>query len=308
MLKSVAQILESSCRKEDIIARWGGDEFIILLPQTSKKEVYKICNRIKSRCQGVSTGDVPISLALGFAVKNNISSIMDDIIKQAENNMYKQKLAESKSIRSSVLKALLKTLGTKSFETEEHTKRMQSMALKIGECLKLPDSEMARLSLLITLHDIGKINISEEILTKKESLTKQEWEIIKKHPEIGFRIARATEEFAHVAEDILAHHERWDGSGYPKGLKGKEIPILSRITAIVDAYEIMTNGRPYRKALSHDEIISEIERNSGTQFDPELAALFLNILQKEHIENKGNEKSSKKELGEKTKICSSKGS
>jgi diguanylate cyclase (GGDEF)-like protein/PAS domain S-box-containing protein len=280
MLKSVARILEKSCRKEDIIARWGGDEFIILLPQTSEKVVNSVYRRIKRGCEGAYVKDVPISLALGFALKNNISRNLDDVIKEAENNMYKQKLAERRSIRSGVLQALLKTLGAKSFETEEHTQRMQGIALKIGERLGLSDPEMARLSLLITLHDIGKINIPEEILTKKGPLTKQEWEIIKKHPEIGFRIARATEDFAHVAEEILAHHERWDGTGYPRGLKGEKIPLLSRIASLADTYEVISNGRPYREPLSHDEAIEEIKKCSGSQFDPDLVTIVLDILGK----------------------------
>ncbi len=281
MLKAVGRILESSCRKEDIIARWGGDEFIILLPQTSERVVDAICRRIKKRCEGGHIKDVPISLALGFAIKENINRNLNDVIKEAENYMYKQKLAERRSIRSSVIQALLKTLGAKSFETEEHTRRMQSIALQVGEKLGLPDSEMARLSLLITLHDIGKINIPEEILTKKGPLSEQEWGIIRKHPEIGFRIARATKDFAHVAEEILAHHERWDGKGYPRGLSGDKIPLLSRIAAIADTYEVITNGRPYRKPLSYGKVIAEIKKCSGTQFDPELVTIILDILAKE---------------------------
>ncbi len=138
---------------------------------------------------------------------------------------------------------------------------------------------------MITLHDIGKINIPEDILTKKGALTGEEWEKIKKHPEIGYRIARATEDFSHVAEDILAHHERWDGSGYPRALKGEEIPLLARITAIADVYEVMSNGRPYKKAVTQEEVIAELKRCSGTQFDPKLVKTFLIIL-KDGIELK----------------------
>jgi len=145
--------------------------------------------------------------------------------------------------------------------------------------MNLPDSELNRLELLITLHDIGKINISEAILTKKGSLTDNEWKTIKKHPEIGYRIAMATEEFSHVAEDILAHHERWDGTGYPQGLKESAISLLARITAIADAYEVMSNGRPYKKAMNSNEIIAEFRKCSGAQFDPELVEVFLSVLE-----------------------------
>lgn len=275
MLRTTAEILKGSCRREDIIARWGGDEFVILLPQTFKEEARRIGKRIRSRCQAADIGGVPVSLAFGVAVKEWPHETLADVLIKAEDFMYKQKLADTKSARSNVLSALLKTLETKSYETGEHVCRMQMMAMGFGEKLGLSESELNRLSLLVTLHDIGKINIPEEILTKKGSLTEEEWKIIKKHPETGFRIAHSTGVFAHVAEDILAHHERWDGLGYPQGLKGERIPLLARITAIIDAYEVMTNGRPYKEKLSPEEAAAEIIRCSGTQFDPGLAKLFL---------------------------------
>lgn len=275
MLQSAANILRSSCREEDIIARWGGDEFVILLPQTAKIKAEDICKRISDKCCKAYVGDVPISIALGVAAKNNAQENLAAILKEAEDNMYKQKLTESRSTRSGVLNALLKALAAKSYETEEHARRMLDVAQKIGEKIGLSDYDLNRLSLLVTLHDIGKINISEEILTKNSPLNEKEWEAIKKHPEIGFRIARATEEFAHIAEDILSHHERWDGSGYPRGLKGKEIPLLARIVAIADAYEVMSNGRPYKIPFSKEEIIAEYKNCSGTHFDPELVDVFL---------------------------------
>jgi len=277
-LQIAAKIIRNSCRVEDIYARWGGDEFVIVLPQTSAAEANQLCNRIIRSCKDIFIEDVPVSMALGIACKENTDDVLYKVLQLAENNMYKQKLTESRSTKSAVLKALLKTLEAKSYETEAHTRGMQEMAQLIGKRINLPDAELSRLDLLITLHDIGKINIAEEILTKDGPLTKLEWETIKKHPEIGFRIARATEEFAHVAEDILAHHERWDGSGYPQGLKGSAIPLLARITAIADAYEVMTNGRPYKTVMTVREIIAEFTRCSGTHFDPALVEILLSII------------------------------
>ncbi len=281
LLKKVASILNNSCRQEDVIARWGGDEFVILLPRTWRNEATKIGKRIRKKCRETKVRDIPVSIALGVSAKENSEETIADTLKEAEDNMYKQKLSESRSTRSAVLNALLKTLATKSYETEEHTRRMQKAALKMGEKLGLPDSELSRLTLLITLHDIGKINLSEELLTKKGTLTDSEWKVMKKHPETGYRIARATEEFSHVAEDILSHHEHWDGKGYPRGLKGEKIPLLARITAIADAFEVMLNGRPYKKSMSWSEIINEFKRCSGKQFDPELVEVFLSILEEE---------------------------
>lgn len=275
MLKTVAEIISNSCSGEKILARWGGDEFIVLLPRTPRGKAERLCKVIRDRCRTASAGDVPISLALGYAVKNKVTTALGEVVKKAEYFMYKRKLADRNSTKSAVLNALLKTLGAKSFETEEHSHRMKMMALEFGKILELPDSELDRLSLLITLHDIGKISIPEWILTKKGSLTREEWETIKKHPETGFRITRSTEEFAHIAEEILSHHERWDGTGYPRGLKGKQIPFLARITTIVDAFEVMTRGRPYKRKLTVEEAVEELKRCSGTQFDPNLAMLFI---------------------------------
>jgi len=131
------------------------------------------------------------------------------------------------------------------------------------------------LSLLSSLHDIGKIAITEEILLKKTRLTEEEWEAIKKHPVIGSNIAKSTTQIAHVADGILYHHEWWDGSGYPKGLKGENIPIEARIISIVDAYDVMRNGRPYKRKMSKTEAVMELKRCSGTQFDPNLVEIFL---------------------------------
>jgi diguanylate cyclase (GGDEF)-like protein/PAS domain S-box-containing protein len=277
MLIEAAGILKNNCRLEDAIARWGGDEFVILLPETSADDAWLVCKRISSSFREATVEEIPISMALGVACRENDTEKLIETIRNAENNMYKQKLTESRSTKNTVLKALLKTLEAKSFETEAHTRRMQDIAHQMGEEISLSDAEMNRLHLLITLHDIGKINVSEKILSSRNQLNADEWKEIKKHPEIGSRIARATEEFAHVADDILAHHERWDGNGYPRGLKGTEIPLLARITAIADAFEVMTNGRPYKKSMEPSEVAAEFLRCAGSQFDPGLIKVLFKL-------------------------------
>ena len=277
MLRAIGGILREVCGEKGILARWGGDEFVILLPRTSMAEAEGISRSIFERCRSTFVGDVPVSVSLGVAEKHAEEEKLLEILSRAEDDMYKRKLGESRSVRRGVVSALLKALGAKSHETEEHTRRMEMLALKIGERVGLPESELKRLSLVVILHDIGKIHVDEAILGKSGPLTPQEWEIMKKHPETGSRIARSTEDFAHVAEDILSHHERWDGTGYPRGLKGRKIPLLARITSVVDAYDVMTNGRPYKAPLSQAEALEECRRCSGTQFDPELVELFLEI-------------------------------
>jgi diguanylate cyclase (GGDEF)-like protein/PAS domain S-box-containing protein len=275
LIKTAARVLKDSCRKKDILGRWGGDEFVILLPFTTAEDAKKLCNRIKHNCQNVHIKNIPLSIAFGLAARENINTSIEEMLQEADTLMYKHKFFESKNVRNAIVESLLKALWKKSFETEEHTRRMLAVGLKFGKTLKLPDVELSRLELLIKLHDIGKINISRGILTKKGTLTAQEWKIIKKHPETGFKIARSTKEFAHIAEDILAHHEHWDGTGYPQGLKGEEIPFLARVLAIIDAHDVMVNGRPYKEKLQLAQSAQEIMQCAGTQFDPTLAKVFV---------------------------------
>ena len=279
MLKRAAAILSSVCRVDDLLARFGGDEFVLYLPRAPVNDARKISERIEKAYRSELINDVPLSLSTGLAVKTSAEQKLSDLLREAEDNMYRDKLTESRSGKSAIVNSLLQTLAAKSFETEAHTHNMQEAANSIGKKLSLPHPERHRLSLLITLHDIGKINIPEELLIKKGPLSDAEWEIMKKHCETGYRVAKATESFAHVADDILAHHERWDGSGYPQGLKGDKIPLLARIAAIADAYEVMGHGRPYKKAMSRGEIVAEFKKCSGTQFDPELVELFLAIME-----------------------------
>lgn len=177
------------------------------------------------------------------------------------------------------------TLYEKSQETEEHASRLIKLSRAVGQKMKLKDEQLNELELLCTLHDIGKIGISDVILNKPGKLTAEEWEVMKTHPEIGYRIAMSTPELSAIAPYILHHHERYDGKGYPEGLKGKEIPLLSRILAVVDAYDAMTEDRPYRKAMSKDEAILEIKKNSGTQIDPNIAEIFINIITQQDPSN-----------------------
>ncbi|MFW5979332.1 MAG: HD-GYP domain-containing protein [Halanaerobium sp.] len=279
MLKKAAQVLKNSLREEDILARQGGDEFIILLPRTDQKASAEIMQRIQEKTEKVTDLELPLSIALGQAVKESPKEDINETIKRADNQMYENKLSESRSSKSNIVQGLINALAAKSSETKEHALRMTKLAFDFGEKLGLTESDQNRLSLLATLHDIGKINISEKLLNKKGKLTDEEWEILKKHTEQGYKIASSSEEFAAVAEEIFSHHENWDGSGYPRSLKGKKIPYLARIISLVDAYDVMTNERPYSKAVSKEEALAEIKRCAGSQFDPELAAEFIEMLE-----------------------------
>lgn len=277
LLFSIAGIFKKCCRPDDIIARWGGDEFVVLLPQTAEATASLICEQIRVACQESDPDPIQPSLALGVASKTDPQQDIYKVISEAENVMYRNKLLESKSIRNSIISSLEISLHEKTYETREHAERMQKMGTKFGRALGLPDHEIDRLALLAKLHDIGKIGVPDEILNKPGPLTDEEWEAIKKHPEIGYRIVFSSHELMAIAEEVLSHHERWDGSGYPRGLQGEEIPLLARILAIVDAYDVMTHVRTYKGAYSHTQALVEIRRCSGSQFDPHLTEIFLDI-------------------------------
>ena len=278
LLVEISKILKNVCRNEDIVCRFGGDEFAMIFPKTSEVTAQNIISRIREACQSEKIQSIPLSISLGVACKTDFSQYIQKIIREAEDRMYRNKLLDSKNSRTAIINALQKSLHEKTHETVAHSERMKKFALQLGKKLRLSDSDMEELTLLCSLHDIGKVAIPDHILTKSEALTQDEWEIIKKHPEIGYRIAMATPELMNIAKKILAHHERWDGNGYPEKLRQEEIPLVTRIITLVDAYDVMTNGRPYKKRLSIQEAINEVLRCSGTQFDPNLVELFLETL------------------------------
>lgn len=278
LLIKAADILESLVSRDHILARWAGDEFIIFMPRTTEAEALKLRKAINIKVKHTEDDRLPLSVGLGTATMTDLNQDIYKLIYQADEKMYQDKLTKIKSAKNKFVKNLLSTLGAKSSETKEHAVRMTKLSLELGERIALKHDELNQLNLLATLHDIGKVMISEDILKKPGKLNEEEWEIIKKHPEKGASIVSSTEEFASISNYILHHHEHWDGSGYPGGLEGAEIPLLSRLISIVDAYDVMTNRRAYKEPLSKEEALTEIKRCSGTQFDPYLADNFIEMM------------------------------
>ena len=278
ILKETAGLLKRICRSDDILARWGGDEFIIFLPKTSNTDSEEIVQRIKKECSKLIIQKMPLSLSIGIATKIEAEQGIVGIITEAESSMYKNKLVEKENNAGSIIFALEQTLYEKSNESIEHAFRIKESAIKLGKSIKLQSNQLDELALLASLHDIGEVAIPKKILMKENKLTEKERVIIKRHPEIGFNIAQSSSQIIHIAKFILASHENWDGSGYPLALAGESIPIISRIMSIADAYDVMTSKRTYKKAMSKLAAIKELKRCAGSQFDPVLTNEFIEII------------------------------
>lgn len=275
LLISVANVLREICSEfTKYIFRWGGDEFIILLSNAGETQCEEIINKINNKCEEIDHEFIQLNIALGEAIKVTLEEDIYNCIKKVEEKVYRTKLLEKKSIKSSIINSLKKSLQEKSFETNEHTERVSKYAKAIGKKMNLKKDELDELMLTAQLHDIGKIGIDEQILMKPGKLTIDEFEIMKTHAEKGYRIINASSDLDTIAKYVLGHHEKWDGSGYPLGLKGVEIPLISRIINVVDSYDVMTNNRPYKKAMAQKEALHELERCSGTQFDPKIVNIF----------------------------------
>lgn len=282
LLKKAAEVFRNGFRSDDIIARHGGDEFVVLLPKTDALETEQIIKRVRNLSLKEKVGLIDISISFGYETKNSEKDKIQEVFKKAEDNMYNSKLFERPSIRGSKVDTILKTLHEKNKREEQHSQRVSILCEKMAEVLGLSQQKINELKTVGLLHDIGKIALDENILNKPGKLTEKEWNEIKRHPEIGYRILSTVKEMSEMAEYVLSHHERWDGKGYPRGLKGEEIPIESRIIAIVDAYDALISERAYKKELSKEEALKEIIRCSGQQFDSKIAYVFVALMSGEY--------------------------
>lgn len=279
LIMVAAGIITSCFGRGDIIARIGGSEFAVIMPNSSAENVEQAARAIREETGRYREDtQMPLAVSVGFSVRTHVDEKMNDIYTVADKNMHREKLHSRQSGHSAIVSTLAKALEARDFVTDGHADRLQEQMERLALAAGLPASSLPDLRLLGRFHDIGKVGIPDSILFKPGRLTDEEYQVMKRHCEIGYRIALASPDLAPIADWILRHQEWWNGEGYPLGLAGEGIPLPCRILAIVDAYDAMTHDRPYRKAMAVDDALAELARCAGRQFDPELVRLFLTII------------------------------
>lgn len=284
LLKKAAQAIKKGCREDDIVSRIGGDEFVILLPKTDTMEAKKIIKRIKYLLSEEKVGLVDISISFGYETKRNEEDKIHEIFKKAEDFMYRNKLYEDSKIKGKTITSILGAFFAKNQKEQQHSRNVSELCRLMGEALEMSDFKINELKTVGLLHDIGKIAIDENLLGKVDKLTAEDLIELRSHSEIGYRLLKTVNEMSRMAVEVLHHHERWDGEGYPEGLRGEEISLASRIIAIAECYDAMTSNIGNDSILSCQEAIKELLKNSGSQFDADLVKIFIErILEKKTV-------------------------
>lgn len=282
VLQSAAKAMREGVSREHLVARVGGDEFAVVVENTDTAYMADLARDVRRRVEDAANFPempVPINLSVGFAVSEQTFVPVSRILKAADDNMYREKLTRSRARHEAAVKALLEALERRELNGPGHVSRLTSLLERFASELKLGDSVVRHLRLLAQFHDVGTVGISESIFFKSEPLTKSELAEIRRHSETGHRIAQYLPDLLPLADDILKHHEWWNGEGYPLGLKGTEIPLTARLLSLADSLDAMLCDRPYRGALSPDDAIAQIEQSSGRQFDPSLVQRLMPLMQ-----------------------------
>ena len=305
LLKEIGQIMKNCIRGTDAVARYGGEEFAAILPNTTENDAIKIGERIRSSIQNTyfkgqeNQPDKNITISIGVSSYPKRAISKHQLINTADDALYRAKsfnrnrvelyhsvldeLSENRDINIDTVKSLkyfINMINIKDRYTYGHTERVVIYSKYFGEYINLTEEEKIKLQVSAYLHDIGKLEIPEEVLNKKEKLTQSERQMFINHPQVGVDLIKNIEQLSEFKLIIKHHHERYDGNGYPSGLKGLDIPYLSRILTIVDSFDAMTSNRTYNKVKTKEEAIKELRDQAGKQFDPDLVEKFINMLEK----------------------------
>lgn len=287
-LRVGAELLQNALRASDIVARVGGDEFALLLPRTKQEAAEQVVARIRKQVADYNKEKrgLPLSISLGLAVSQSPEYLLEDTFRRADNHMYNDKLQQGQKARARIVSHLLTSLFQREDLAEGDRGQVQALSISLGQNLGLPEKRLAGLAQLAQVYDLGKVDLPNSLLQRAmlgraSDLTEAERETLHRHPEVGYRIALSSPELAGVAELILKHHENFDGTGYPLGLKGEEIPLECRILAICIAYSAMTHGRACADNLAHTEALAEFKRCAGSRFDPDLVQAFAAMMASE---------------------------
>ncbi|MCK4387293.1 MAG: diguanylate cyclase [Dehalococcoidia bacterium] len=300
LLNQMGEIINSSIRDADQAFRYGGDEFAVILPQTDIKDAYLVAERVRECIAAeMEAKQVAVTCSIGLASYPSDGVMSGELVNTSDTALYYAKNtggnrtylsskifsepeteieANARAGGLSTVYALAAAVDAKDHYTYGHSRKVNTYAVALAEAIGLPPDEASRISTAALLHDIGKIGVPDRILNKKGKINVEEWEAIKSHPRLGANIIGNVPDLAPCVSVILYHHERWDGTGYPEGLKGKAIPLDARILAIADAFAAMTSARPYRDAFCDDKVVEKLRHGAGTQFDPELVEVFIGLI------------------------------
>lgn len=286
-IKILANLMVKHCPKDTYFARLEDAHLLAVCEETSNTKMRNILTKIRAELEEVEGFSQKLRMQSAVSIATEEKPNIIDAVETSMFSVRSQKLMDGGSAHSSLLDSLAQTLLESDSTTQEHVRRTRNLGEMLGRRMGFTDVQLSNLALLCLLHDIGKLGIPMEILNKPGKLNSAEWDVMKSHVEKGYHIAKASKELEEIADLILHHHESWNGKGYPDGLKQEAIPLLSRVIAVVDTYDAMTNDRPYHKAVSEKAARDELKRCAGIQFDPNIVSEFIGLLEDLNPETDG---------------------